>query len=452
MELLKDSNIEVLKKDLQKKVEVEYFKPAKLILPSSKDEKREYFSRLQNVTHNFYNFEFDFEKIQLPITIVSFKVKELPKQSSEKTEYFSILRSFFNDEQVRSDLKSLFMLHIHTRSSSSMFVIKKSQEVIINKTYIVAYDEQSKLIKHLPPCKDEDYPPNTFEIIMEDKFSISTKGYEKSLSSLKDHPEMRRFFNLYINKSLKQLGYHQADISKKSEFYKVNDENKFNIKGSNVYFTSAFKVCVNICESGMMYCKAVHKFRMLREGNYLDYLSHLKDKNYKMKPQAIAEIIKTACVGKKGQAIYGTGKTWKIDDIDFDKNPDSKLVEMVEGNENTKISFKEYYKRRYNLNIKDLKQPLFISKEKLPKSVLSEPKIYYLIPELLLIVGKLDEDRQLNLKVLQMTPNDSFKSADNIIKEMKFAIEKAESKNDEFLQFFKNSHLNLNQVRPNIVF
>lgn len=61
-------------------------------------------------------------------------------------------------------------------------------------------------------------------------------------------------------------------------------------------------------------------------------------------------------------------KTYRVDDIAWDKNP---TYEFEKGEE--KISLINYYKQHWNLTIKDMKQPLLVhcSKTKLPQGGVS---------------------------------------------------------------------------------
>ena len=53
-------------------------------------------------------------------------------------------------------------------------------------------------------------------------------------------------------------------------------------------------------------------------------------------------------------------KTYRVDDIDFIQSPSSTFIDYS-GREK---SFKDYYKEQYNLEIKDPKQPLLITRAK----------------------------------------------------------------------------------------
>ncbi|XP_035226356.1 piwi-like protein Ago3 [Stegodyphus dumicola] len=81
-------------------------------------------------------------------------------------------------------------------------------------------------------------------------------------------------------------------------------------------------------------------------------------------------------------------KTYSVDDIAWDMNPCSTFVSHNGG----EISFVEYYRRSYDIEIKDMKQPLLVSKTKKKKEN-EETKLICLIPELCYMTGLTDAMR-----------------------------------------------------------
>ncbi len=56
---------------------------------------------------------------------------------------------------------------------------------------------------------------------------------------------------------------------------------------------------------------------------------------------------------------YGKSKkTYRVDKIDFDRNPESKFTMKDE----SEISFAEYFQKQYNITIRDFNQPLIVTK------------------------------------------------------------------------------------------
>ena len=87
----------------------------------------------------------------------------------------------------------------------------------------------------------------------------------------------------------------------------------------------------------------------------------------------------------KGKTLftqYGNYRSYKIGDIDFDRNVENATfnIEEKDGKQRT-ISIKEYYQMKYKIIFKYDDQPLFIEENK------NEKNIKYLIPELLYLTG-----------------------------------------------------------------
>ena len=83
-------------------------------------------------------------------------------------------------------------------------------------------------------------------------------------------------------------------------------------------------------------------------------------------------------------------KSYKVDDIDFNSSPkDSFTNEKGE-----KLTYVDYYKRQYGIDIRDVDQPMLIHRPK-KKAVGEEnvEKLICLVPELCLLTGMTDSMR-----------------------------------------------------------
>ncbi|CAL1300079.1 unnamed protein product [Larinioides sclopetarius] len=90
-------------------------------------------------------------------------------------------------------------------------------------------------------------------------------------------------------------------------------------------------------------------------------------------------------------------KTYKVDDITWEMSPKS-TFKTKDGSE---ISFIDYYKRSYDIQIKDLNQPLLLSKGKKRETREGEePQLICLIPELCFMTGLTDAMRN-DFKVMK---------------------------------------------------
>jgi hypothetical protein len=102
------------------------------------------------------------------------------------------------------------------------------------------------------------------------------------------------------------------------------------------------------------------------------------------------EIINFFDTHKTVLTTYGSMKTYKINKIDFDKNPTNTNISFkdAEGEEVT-INLVNYYFRQYKIIIKDLNQGLLVADGKKQKnnSNIENKYIIYLVPELVYITG-----------------------------------------------------------------
>lgn len=129
----------------------------------------------------------------------------------------------------------------------------------------------------------------------------------------------------------------------------------------------------------MLNCDA--SFRVLRTVTARDLMHEASKQRGDMK-----ETVTKMLLGCVTLTRYNN-KTYKIDDIAWDMNPMSTFT----SHEGPDITFKDYYKKAYDIEIKDLGQPLLINKAK-KKDVKEgeEPKLICLIPELCFMTGLTD--------------------------------------------------------------
>ncbi|XP_055684143.1 protein argonaute-3 [Lutzomyia longipalpis] len=105
--------------------------------------------------------------------------------------------------------------------------------------------------------------------------------------------------------------------------------------------------------------------------------------------------VKEALIGKIVLTRYNN-ETYRIDEVDFTLNPRGKFKRGEE-----EISYVEYYRRNYNITIRDLEQPLLLSfkQVRVSGSEKKQERITCLIPELCYMTGLTDEQmNNTNLK------------------------------------------------------
>ncbi|XKL69438.1 hypothetical protein PGB90_007207 [Kerria lacca] len=85
-------------------------------------------------------------------------------------------------------------------------------------------------------------------------------------------------------------------------------------------------------------------------------------------------------------------KTYRVDEVDYTASPKSTFAVKKKGEVNN-VSYLSYYENRYSITIKDLKQPMLISRSNARDKRAGLPDLVYLVPELCLMTGITDDMR-----------------------------------------------------------
>jgi len=105
-----------------------------------------------------------------------------------------------------------------------------------------------------------------------------------------------------------------------------------------------------------------------------------------MKKGGKRDQIEKALIGTIVMTEYNKASTYKVETIDFDKNPLTTFT-LSSGEE---ISFKDYYLRFYNIEIKEKEQPLLVYREKRKVQGEEVERVICLVPELCRMTGLTD--------------------------------------------------------------
>lgn len=147
-------------------------------------------------------------------------------------------------------------------------------------------------------------------------------------------------------------------------------------------------------------------FRVVRTDSALNYISQLRDKaeNGRGGGGDWQEVIQTAITGAVVVTKYNQ-KTYKVDRVDFSMSPETTFDKN-----GTQISYKEYYKTRYNEDINDPNQPLLINKDRKTGNEVA------LIPELCQLTG-LTEAMRADFRLMKDLAQIVHTNADKKVKE-----------------------------------
>uniref|UniRef100_A0A0K2TEK4 Uncharacterized protein n=1 Tax=Lepeophtheirus salmonis TaxID=72036 RepID=A0A0K2TEK4_LEPSM len=184
-------------------------------------------------------------------------------------------------------------------------------------------------------------------------------------------------FNLIFRRIMSTLKMCQVNRN----YY--SPENKGVIPQYKLEVWPGYITSVNELDGGLvLQCDVSH--RVLRTETVLDVF---KDISMRRRGDFKNESIKSL-VGSVVLTRYNC-KTYRIDEIDFDKNPKSTFKD----GHGVEVSFVEYYKQRYGLEILDHKQPLLYNRPKARWVKQGSPELIALIPELCFLTGLSDDMR-----------------------------------------------------------
>ncbi|KAM3131412.1 hypothetical protein pb186bvf_016484 [Paramecium bursaria] len=217
------------------------------------------------------------------------------------------------------------------------------------------------------------------ENVREDNFrDLATENpNEKQISPVK------QAINAAIKKALKELGL--VEMGRNAKFYDQRQLNNNRIPEHNLKVWRGVKTSLCIYQ-GKPFIQIDTASRVLREETALQMMEDLglnKGRNVKD--------IQNEMIGLSVLAAYGNFRIYRIDDLEFKKNPQTKFA-LNDGKE---VTFVKYYKDKYNITIKNEKQPLIVYRDKR-----NPDKITYLIPELLNMTGLTDKLRS-NFRVMK---------------------------------------------------
>ena len=311
--------------------------------------------------------------------IMKYNISYEPDISNENTLKRIILR------QLKSDLSGIFEKYYLT--GDSIFICtKKAKEKICLETKVGEIEYQVIF-------KKESNDIDLSKVIDRSKENIKIKNFVEN-----------------ILKSIIMANNHVIKFGDSTFFDYYDIEScgfKKKCKIWNGYTTS-----ILITERGLL-LQINDKNKIITSMTAYDKMKEIASKNGDdFNTEACKREITAFFKGRTLITQYGNYRSYKIGDIDFDRNVNNATFTMEDkdGTQKT-ISIKEYYETQYKINFKYEDQPLFIEETKKDSK---GSKIKYLIPELLYLTGndELDAKEKENFFLMNRnknTPNEKFK-------------------------------------------
>lgn len=188
-----------------------------------------------------------------------------------------------------------------------------------------------------------------------------------------------QFFNNLFNRIMRSMSF--VRIGRQN--FNPTSAQKLNQHRLEVW--PGYVSAINEYDGGLMLCLD-SKHRVMRTETMRDIITDIFNKNRRdnARDMVIQEIIGTSVLTRYNN------KTYRIDDIDWDKNP--KYV-FSRGN-GEEISLLDYYKKHWNIEIMDTQQPLLVHRSTFrTQSGEKQERTILLVPELSYAAGLTDSIR-----------------------------------------------------------
>ena len=331
-----------------------------------------------SIITNLFEIKFvdEFHKFTL------YNVEILPEIALDN---FSLKRQIYSNIKLPNDFKKIFWA-----GNNLYTIIKEENNHNYNFIEIKAEINKNEYNIKLTKLKEVSFRKiNDLEGTNQKEKSITENIFKNIILS---NPKIIKFQDrtifeidpkniINVNSQFKENIYKgyitSAQITENGLFMQINSRNKY-ISGKT----------------------ALEKMKEIR--------SKLKERNLSVKE--IYSAINTYFIEHRTVlTTYGSLKTYKIKEVNFDKTPNNSNITIKDYNgEKRTISLINYYKSQYNVEIKDFNQPLLLAENNALKNKKMLPSNnnngiqnendypIYLVPELVYITGIEDDDNKNN--------------------------------------------------------
>ncbi|KAL7288194.1 piwi-like protein Siwi [Trichogramma pretiosum] len=187
-----------------------------------------------------------------------------------------------------------------------------------------------------------------------------------------------QFFNIVVRRCLEHLKLQLVG----RDYYDPScaiDVREYKLQLWPGYITS-----IRQHERDVMMCVET-SFKVMRQQTLYDLLTECREKN----PRDFKNMYADQVLGSVVLTDYNN-KTYKIDDIDWENNPKHTFTSK----DDEKIIYADYYRNKYSIKLRDMGQPLLVSRSTARDRRAGQSELIYLIPELCRSTGLTDTMRK----------------------------------------------------------
>ncbi|XP_044740246.1 piwi-like protein Siwi [Chrysoperla carnea] len=187
-------------------------------------------------------------------------------------------------------------------------------------------------------------------------------------------------------------------------------------------------------ETTILMCSEItHK--VMRRDTVLDFLKEC----YHRDAKEARQLFEKGIIGAVVLTDYNN-RTYRIDDVDWENSPSSTFKLRT----NEEISYAEYFKKKYQKNIVDMRQPMLISKAKPREIRMNMADLIYLVPELCRMTGLTDSQRA-NFTLMRTLSEYTRVAPDNRIQKLQEFSQRL-LKNSDITNLFRQWDLKLSNA------
>ncbi|XP_076545274.1 piwi-like protein Siwi [Osmia lignaria lignaria] len=191
-------------------------------------------------------------------------------------------------------------------------------------------------------------------------------------------PQYLQFFNIIMRKCLELL---KLQLVGRDYF---DARSKVEVREFRLELWPGYLTSIRQHENDILMCAEVtHK--VMRQQTLLDIMNDC----YQQNSRAWKELFEKQVTGLVVLTDYNNN-TYRISDVDFDTNPLS-TFKLRSGES---ISYKDYYKNKYQIRIRNDSQPMLVTRLKPRERRAGQPEMVYLVPELCRATGLTDSMRE----------------------------------------------------------
>eukprot|EP01016_Furgasonia_blochmanni_P017068 TRINITY_DN19995_c0_g1_i1.p1 TRINITY_DN19995_c0_g1~~TRINITY_DN19995_c0_g1_i1.p1 ORF type:complete len:354 (-),score=125.70 TRINITY_DN19995_c0_g1_i1:32-1057(-) len=180
---------------------------------------------------------------------------------------------------------------------------------------------------------------------------------------------------------MRDLGY--KEFGRNAKFYDTQTKNIDYLDRHGLQILSGYLTSVDVYDGNVPRLLIDYSSRIVLTYNVWEYLLEGNPNDDEMRGKI---------VGRSVVSIYSNWRMYRIDDIDFTKTPSSEFPSPDDKGQ--KRTYAQYFKSRYNIDIKDKKQPLLVNVDR------KTQRVTHLVPELVNMTG-LTEDMRSDYKVMK---------------------------------------------------